>query len=537
MFLCYTFYLFEQPIYKNEVCIRSSFKNKRNAVDSRLINCSKNSKIQMKKASQINTLYFFTKSLGVIAVTCLLFSCNNDAKNHTKNEKAATSKPNIIILLADDLGYGDLSCYGSQSIETPNIDSLAMEGMRFNNFYAGSAVCSPSRASLLTGKYPLRFNIRAHFDDDKAHLPESTTTLPEILKKDGYSTIHIGKWHLGGLRPMDYESRAANKKANPGPLQHGFDYYLSNIEGAPVRPMLINDRKLYREGGKYLVENDKRIKTINKHWTAIKVDEAIEQIDKSTSADKPFFLNLWFDAPHTPYEPAPEPHLSKYKKMGVTGDQLLFRSMVSYLDANIGRLVKHLKEKGIFDNTIIIFASDNGPAWQGSAGPFAGAKTDLHEGGMRVPMFAVWKNHIPADQLSFNVVHMSDMFPTIATIAGIDISNLKIDGKNELPAFLSNKFVPRNEPLYWQMDIYPEYQNQGPRPLPIATAAITNGKWKLLMLDKKPVALYDIKNDHRELYNVMKDNAKIVDELTAKLRGYLDAPRDSSGFRELGVNN
>ncbi len=260
----------------------------------------------------------------------------------------SAKSPNIIILLADDLGYGDLSCYGSQSVETPHLDSLAAEGMRFSHFYTGSAVCTPSRACLLTGNYPLRYDIRQHFTDNQEHLPTSTTTLPELLKEQGYQTAHIGKWHLGGLRPRDYEARQAGNPANPGPLQHGFNHSLTSIEGAPIQPTLINERRLYREGGKYMVRNDQRAKETDEHWTEIKVNEALSLLDQYAASEQPFFLNLWFDVPHTPYEPAPEPHLSKYQRMGVTGDQLYFRSMVSHLDANIGRLVRYLKERDLF---------------------------------------------------------------------------------------------------------------------------------------------------------------------------------------------
>lgn len=465
-----------------------------------------------------------------IFITLLVFSCAQppEAKKGGDNNP---KKPNVIILLADDLGYGDLSCYGSQSIETPHIDSLAREGMRFTRFYSGSAVCSPSRACLLTGKYPLRYDIRGHFTDNQEHLPESSITLPELLKADGYRTAHIGKWHLGGLRPKDYEARTKGEKANPGPLQHGFDHSLTSIEGAPIRPQLITDRKLYREGGKYMVRNDKRAEETDRHWTEIKVDEAISLIDGHTETTDPFFINLWFDVPHTPYEPAPEPHLSKYKKLGATGDQLYFRSMVSHLDANIGRLVSHLKDKGIFDNTIILFASDNGPAFQGSPGPFKGGKTDLHEGGIRVPMFAVWKGKIPENSYSFNTVHMADFLPTISNAVDIDISELGLDGKNILPKLTDNTYSQRDA-LFWQMDLYRHYQNQGPKPKPYATSVVIDGKWKLLADSLGPTELFDLEADHRELYNLLGEQPEREKELYQKLIDFLLAERDASGFVE-----
>lgn len=428
--------------------------------------------------------------------------------------------------------YGDLSSYGSTSIETPHLDALADEGIRLTNFYTGSAVCTPSRACLLTGKFPLRFNIRRHFSDNQEHLPESTQTLAEILEADGYRTAHIGKWHLGGLRPMDYEARSAGVAANPGPLQHGFEHSLTSIEGAPIRPELIRERQLYRKGGHYMVRNDKRAEPDDRHWTEIKVDEAIGLIDTYTEAEAPFFLNLWFDVPHTPYEPAPEPHLSKYKALGATGDQLYFRSMVAHLDAQIGRLMAHLKAKGIFENTIILFTSDNGPAFQGSPGPFKGGKTDLHEGGIRVPMITVWKGHIPEASHTFSPMHMADILPTITGALNIELNQNELDGRNRL-GVLTDPTYSEGGFLYWQMDLYKGFQNQGPKPTPHATAVIRDGQWKLLANGKGPTELFDLAADHRELYNLLGEKPELEQKLYQKLQEFLQAPRDSSGFVEI----
>lgn len=476
----------------------------------------------------------YPSPIAIVSVLMLLASCQEklDAPSDNPRSQETLTKPNILVMLADDLGYGDLSIYGSQSIETPNIDALAREGMRFTHFYSGSAVCSPSRASLLTGKYPLRYDIRQHFTDNQEHLPTTSTTLAELLKNKGYSTVHIGKWHLGGLRPMDYEARQKGQKANPGPLQHGFDHYLTLIEGAPLRPQLIKKRRMYRDGGQYMVRNDQRAETINKHWTEIKIDEAISKIDEMHDNQAPFYINLWFDVPHTPYEPAPEPHLSKYEKLGATGDQLCFRSMVSHLDANIGRLINHLKEKDIFENTLIFFTSDNGPAYQGSPGPFSGGKTDLHEGGVRVPMFAVWAKQIPKNAHSFNTLHMTDIFPTVAEAVDIDISALEIDGKSMLSILKGGEYVART-PLFWQMDVYKHFQNQGPKPEPYASSTIVDGKWKLLRDSTGAAALYNLEQDHRELYNLIGKHPEIEKELNDKLEEFLRAERNSSGFIQI----
>jgi N-acetylgalactosamine-6-sulfatase len=446
----------------------------------------------------------------------------------------AQQAPNVVVLLADDLGYGDLSCFGSQSIETPHIDALARDGMRFTQFYAASAVCSPSRAALLTGRYPLRYGITGHFTDNQEHLPTTTRTLAGVLREAGYRTVHIGKWHLGGLRPRDYEARTAGRAANPGPLQHGFDHALTSIEGAPVRPRLIAERQLYRRGGKYMVRNDRRAPETDRHWTEIKVDEAVEQIKVAREEGKPFFLNLWFDVPHTPYEPAPEPHLSRYAALGVAGDQLYFRSMVSHLDANIGRLIDHLKDSGEYENTLIVFTSDNGPAFQGNPGPFRGGKTDLHEGGIRVPFIAVWPGRIPEGSRSFFALHMIDLLPTIAAAVGTEVSApYPLDGGNHLPRLLDTAYVSRPDTLLWQMQLYRGFQNQGPKPEPYATAVAHHRGWKLLADQRGPTELFNLRADFRELYNLLDQQPGRAAEMYRRLQQFLTEPRDTSGFVQI----
>lgn len=462
----------------------------------------------------------------ISAILVHLYGCTSSAEEKPSfSNKQEQTQPNIIFLLADDLGYGDLSCYGSQSIETPNIDALACRGMRFTQFYAGSAVCSPSRASLLTGKFPLRFNVRQHFRDSTDHLSSEAVTIPKLLKQVGYETCHIGKWHLGGLRLSDLERRNNNRPALPGPMQQGFNHYLTNIEGKPIRPRLVKQRLLYREGGKTLIRNDQRIPAIDKHWTEIKIDEAITWLDEVSGKGSPFFLNLWFDVPHTPYEPAPEPHLSKYKALGIEGDQLFFRSMVSHLDAQIGRLMEYLTSKGLDENTIIVFTSDNGPAYQGSPGPFKGGKTDLHEGGIRVPMFAVWPNKIPAKSRSFQIMHMVDLLPTLAPLAGFTAPK-DADGIDMITVLNGETpLLEERPPLLWQLDYLRHYQNQGEKPKPYSNTVARLGNWKLLADSLTPVELFNLGQDHREIYNLLGEQDTVENELRQHIETFHKAPR------------
>ena len=487
----------------------------------------------------------FMKIASASIIAFAFFCCEEGFSGTPTN--AESKKPNLIFIMADDLGYGDISCFGCEDIQTPNIDKLAASGKMFTQSYSGSAVCSPTRASVITGRYPLRFGIDEHFDDRESHLPRGVVTLPKLLKKAGYTTAHIGKWHLGGLNQKHINDR---KNSIPGPLQHGFDHYLCNLEDPGIRPILIKERRLYRDGGKSLVRNDQNAPAINRHWTDIKVDEAIRLINLYHQQNKPFFLNLWFDAPHAPYEPAPEPHISKYadpsgKEKNVYNsmvsyldsklpniptnspkDSLFYRSMVSHMDANIGRLIENLKKLGIYENTLIVFTSDNGPAYQGSPGIFTGGKADLHEGGIRVPMIAVWPGHIEAGKKSDELTSTIDMLPTFCAAAGVKVpDSLKIDGVNLLPLFLNDKPIERSRPVFWQLKLYMWYPQPGEKPKPYATEIARDGKWKLMTLDGKPVGLFDIETDPREENNLVDKRSDIANPLAEKVRNWLKEPR------------
>jgi arylsulfatase A len=459
----------------------------------------------------------------LIVFLMFLFICTGA---ESSNLNAEPSKPNVILLLTDDMGYGDLTCYGGQAVHTPNIDNLALSGTRYLRFYSASAVCTPSRAAILTGRYPLRFNIRSHFKDQDEYLPPVSVTLPEILKNAGYLTAHIGKWHLGGLREKDYTARRDGKPANPGPLQHGFDHYLTSIEGDPPRPKLGRERRLYREGGKYMLRNDERAPDDPDFWTDIKVNEAITLLEKWKDKSSPFFINLWFDVPHTPYEPAPEPHLSKYSETGATGDQLYFRSMVSNLDANIGRLISKLKELEKYRNTVIIFTSDNGAAWEGETGPFKGGKTDLHEGGIRVPFIFAWPEKLKGSKVSFQTGHHTDILPTICDAAGISKGDIASDGISLMPNLLTGDFIERDV-ILWQLDLYPKMQRHYPKPEPYATTVAYLGPWKLLLDSIKPVELFHLENDPHEVINLVDENVSLVEKLTESVKDFLEEPRTS----------
>lgn len=435
---------------------------------------------------------------------------------------SAAARPNLVLLLADDMGWGDPSCYGNTALETPNLDALAASGTRFENFYSASAVCSPSRAAILTGRYPIRFDIRKAFSDDEAHLPR-TTTLPGLLQQAGYATAHVGKWHLGGLHQKHIRNRAASI---PGPHQHGFHHYQCQNEEQPLRGEMGRDRILFRRGGTCLIRDEQNIPATHpyyhRHFEDTNGDEATRLIGEFHNQRRPFFLNVWFLAPHAPYEPAPEPFWSKAAAAGISYDQKCYRSMVMHMDHQVGRILRALDERGLRENTMILFTSDNGGAWEANIGPYRGGKTDLHEGGIRVPGILSFPGRVAKGALSGRIAHHCDVLPTFCAAAAIKAP--ANDGENLL--------APQSArtALFWQIDIYKTLQRHYPKPKPYATEALRSGEWKLMAMDGKPVALYNLKADPLESTNLLDRQPAVVARLAAEVRAFLTAGRNRGGF-------
>jgi len=436
-------------------------------------------------------------------------------------------RPNLIVLLADDMGYADPSCFGGRAVGTPNIDALAAGGMKFTQFYSGSGVCTPTRASLLTGRYPLRFGITRHFNDDEAHLPRGTVTLPRLLRKAGYATGHVGKWHLGGLHLKHIAGRA---NSIPGPREHGFDHYVCQNEEQPLRGKLGRERMLFRKGGTCLIRDEKQVGPddpyYDMHFTDINGAESVRLIEEFHRQGKPFFLNVWWLVPHKPYEPSPEPHWSGTAAEGISDDQHRFRSMVARMDYQIGRIVAKLAQLRIRQNTLVLFMSDNGGAYEADVGGFKGGKTDLHEGGIRVPMVANWPGKIAAGTSSDMLGHTNDVLPTLCAAAGVAVpGDAKVDGVNLLPHMTNRERRIERGTVFWQMDLYKNLQRHYPKPKPYSTEVVRKGRWKLLGLEGKPQELFDIEADPFEKNNLIKDHPEIVRELTRRLKAWLAEPR------------
>ena len=441
------------------------------------------------------------------------------------NSKSLAIPPNIIFVMADDLGFGDLSSYGSTRIQTPHIDELAKEGMRFTQFYAGSAVCTPTRVSVLTGRSPLRYNVTKHFNDQEMYLPATMPTIPKALKKAGYVTKHVGKWHLGGLNETHVKDR---EHSMPGPLEHGFDEYLAMLEDPLYRKPAMLEKRLYKDGAKHLVRNDTIIPPIDAHWTDVKTREALDFIDESHQKGQAFFLNLWFDTPHAPYEAAPSEHLAPYKNR-TAGKDLLYRSMVSHLDESVGRIVKQLKRLGIAENTLVVFTSDNGPAYLGSPGAFKGRKVDLHEGGIRVPGIAWWPGKIKANQVSNELMHTNDLFPTFCMAAGLDTKKYALDGVNVLSHLTDGTPIENRGFVFWQIAKYMHNGNyvvvSDKRPEPVVTEVVRKGPWKLLAMEGVAQELYHLSEDPYERWNLLKQYPDIANEMSDALINWLNEPR------------
>lgn len=471
----------------------------------------------------LQTTMSTTKSiLYVLALAMLISACASQKENQESAMATAVRKPNIIYILADDLGYGDLSSYGQQKFETPNIDRLASEGMRFLQHYAGSTVCAPSRSALMTGLHTGHTFVRGNKEvlpEGQHPLPDSAYTIAELLKEAGYVTGAFGKWGLG------YPGSEGE------PLHQGFDqFYGYNCQ-----------RLAHNYYPWYLWDNEQKV-MLEENEGSKKGAYAPDLIQAERLAfieehkDTSFFLYVPSALPHaelaapqeyiayfserleegTPYAGVDDPDQERYKT-GAYGSQdqphAAFAAMIKVLDDHVGQIVEKVKELGLEDNTLIIFTSDNGPHLEGGAdpdffnsnGPFRGYKRDLYEGGIRVPMIAWWPEKIKAGSQSEHISAFWDVYPTLAEVAGMEPS-ANIDGISFLPALLGAEDQKEHEYLYW------EFHEQGKK------QAVRMNNWKAVKLGiadqaDTAVALYDLSVDISEQHNVADQHPEIVEKM------------------------
>ena len=415
----------------------------------------------------------------------------------------AADKPNFIVFLADDLGWGDLGCYGHPKIKTPNLDQFASQGVRFTQAYAACGVCSPSRSSILTGRTPYRNGVWRWLPvGNEAHLRASEVTIPESLKAIGYQTMHSGKWHLNGY---------FNRPEQPQPDDHGYDWWFATQNNAsPTHKDPIN-----------FVRNRKEVGPLRGISAPLVATEASNWLKNQRDPGEPFFISVWTHEPHLPIESDPE-FQKLYSEIANPGVRQ-HHGNVTQLDHAFGNLMKTVDELGLTDNTFIIFTSDNGPegsgkgnlknpqsqqnrTW-GSTGGLRGRKRDSHEGGIRVPGIVRWPGKVQPGTVSDVPIIGSDIFTTVLELAGAAVpTDRTIDGVNILPA-CSGQEVDRPVPLFWRTHIAP----------PASHAAMRIGDWKIVADEKlEKFQLYEIAKDAEEKINLASKMPDKLSEMKAK---------------------
>ncbi|WP_372753235.1 arylsulfatase [Labilibaculum sp.] len=473
-----------------------------------------------------NKLYICCGLMGIFSL------CGCNASKEKNGAEEDTSKPNIVYILADDLGYGDLSCYGQEKFQTPNIDRLAANGMKFTQHYSGSSVCAPSRSTLLTGEdtghTPIRGNMEV-MPEGQNPIPAEAVTLAEVLKTAGYTTGAFGKWGLG------YPGSEGD------PNNQGFDeFYGYNCQ-----------RMAHRYYPPYLWHNQEKIHMAGNDWQNT-VTYAHDEIQKAVfqflenNKDTSFFAFVPFALPHAelispddsilatckgrfeekPYTASEGgdygPDLEIWKYCSQPTPRAMYMAMVTRMDAYVGQIVSKLEELGIADNTIIMFASDNGPHDEGggdpeffkSSGKFRGIKRDLYEGGIRCPFITVWPGKIKQGTVSDHISAFWDVLPTLAEITGAKLSS-PIDGISMLPTLLQKDEQKEHDYLYW------EFHEKGGR------LAVRMGDWKGVIYNVSKhgkFELYNLSEDPSERNDIAEDHPDIV----AKIKEIMKNARTES---------
>jgi arylsulfatase A-like enzyme len=420
--------------------------------------------------------------------------------------------PNFILILTDDQGYGDLSCMGAADFRTPHLDRLAASGARFTDWYSNSPVCSPSRASLLTGRYPGNAGVRAILAGHRtaSGLPPSVPTLASALKPLGYQTAMAGKWHLGladGCRPHD----------------HGFDDWFGFMAGCvdyyshlyywtqgirPIHDLWENHREIWHNG-RYLTE--------------MVTERAVRSLRRAAVSDQPFFLYVPYNAPHYPMHAPPE-YLDRF--LHLPPDRRIMAAMLAAVDDGVGAILAELERQGVREETCVFFMSDNGPSrearnwldgredpyYGGSAGQLKGHKFSLYEGGIRVPGILSWPARIPAGQVLAEPAAAMDLFPTLLNAAGGDPTAYELDGQDLLPMLAAGVPAPPRD-LFWEMN---------------DQTAVRRGHWKLVLNGRleegappeDDVHLADLAADPGERHNLKHDQPHLTAELTAAAQAW-----------------
>ncbi len=456
----------------------------------------------------------FIRSLasGAIAITL---------PRNLLSKEQVINKPNIILCMADDLGWGDPGFNGNSVIKTPNLDAMAKASLKFTRFYSAAPVCSPTRGSCITGRHPYRYGI---FFANVGHMRKKEITLAEALKIHGYTTGHFGKWHLGTLLP-DYSGKGPRRKAQENfmtPGMSGFDEWFStefavatwdpyNPANAHVKNYDV--RSLYWHNGQNVTEE------LKGDDSRIIMDRAIPFIRKAATNQRPFLAIIWFHAPHAPVVAGPQ-----YQKMysQYSEDEQHYYGCITAMDEQIGRLRKELRKLEIADNTILWFCSDNGPEgkdgksgrFRGSAGPFQGRKRSLLEGGVRVPALLEWPACIKPGQVTDVPCCTSDYYPTVLDVLGLKMKGQPkpIDGVSLLP-LIEARMTKRPVPIGFESS---------------SQVSLTDNRYKIYSKDKgKTYMLFDLIEDPGETKDLSAEKPMVLQSMKATLAKWRKSCKDS----------
>jgi arylsulfatase A-like enzyme len=449
-----------------------------------------------------------TKTCFVILATACLFFFPDMLVLAQIQKNATRSKPNVIIILTDDMGFSDISSFGGNFVPTPNIDRITRSGMKLTQYYSAAPICSPSRAGMLTGMNPARWNFSTYLDNKKHNkdaeqadfLDPSAPSMARVFKNAGYATGHFGKWHMGGGRDV---------KNAPGFENYGIDEHASTYESPDPDPLITATDWIWSPEDSI------------KRWDRTKyfVDKTLDFMQRHRG--QPCFVNLWPDDVHTPWVPrAGEEYAGKFPMN--PEEEKAFKLVLKEYDVQMGRLLDGLKQMGLDKNTIIIFTSDNGPlpSFKGSrAAGLRGSKLSLYEGGIRMPFAISWPDHIKASLVDDkSEVSATDLMPTLTAMAGVRMPDgYKGDGMDRSGVFYGKPSL-RKKDMFWEYgrnDIafkYPKGRDKSPN------LAVRSGEWKLLMnRDGSDVQLFNIIKDRNEISNVASKYPETVSKLKSKL--------------------
>ncbi len=419
------------------------------------------------------------------------------------------ARPNILLILTDDMGYGDVGCYGGQFAPTPNLDRMAKEGIRFTQYYSASPICSPSRAGLTTGMCPARWHITSYLQtragnracEQADYLDPKAPSLARTLKAAGYATAHFGKWHLGGGRDV----------TNAPPFAaYGFDEHAGTWESPQPHPDITATNWIWSP-------NDKV-----KRWdrTAFFVDKTLEFFQRHTN--QPCYVNLWPDDTHTPWVPSQE-RLGLYPNG--PEQERKFRAVLDEYDRQMGRLLAGLKTLGLDERTLVIFTSDNGPlpSFRGSrSGGLRGSKLSLYEGGTRMPFIVRWPGHVPAGRVDTETgLSAVDLFPSLCKVAGVQPPAEAVADGEDLTAALLGRPGTRSKTIFWEYGrntnsfSFPNGRDRSPN------LALRQKDWKLLVnADGSGTELYNLATDPKETRNLAAEEPVVAARLRELLLGW-----------------